>query len=92
MTNTNKTIDSFAFWIENEEKGVCHIPLNICEKVLKLLKEQDEQKQKWLRKIWKISDNQLDMDSDDLLTKYGQGKWDGLQIAFEILTESGESK
>lgn len=40
MIDINKTIDGFAYWIENEEKGVCHIPLNLCEKVLELLKSQ----------------------------------------------------
>ena len=43
MANSDKikTIDGFAYWIENEENGVCYIPLNLCEKVMKLLKEQE---------------------------------------------------
>ena len=40
MTDTDKTIDGFAYWIENEENGICYIPLNLCEKIMKLLKEQ----------------------------------------------------
>lgn len=43
MTDADKTIDGFAFWIENEENGVCYVPLNLCEKVLKLLKEQQNE-------------------------------------------------
>ena len=42
MTDSDKTIDGFAYWIENEENGVCYIPLNLCEKIMKLLKEQPE--------------------------------------------------
>lgn len=40
MADSDKTIDGFAYWIENEEKGVCYIPQNLCEKVLSLLKSQ----------------------------------------------------
>lgn len=44
MTDSDKTktIDGFAYWIENEENGVCYIPLNLCEKIMKLLTEQEE--------------------------------------------------
>ncbi len=42
MVDLNKTIDGFAYWIENEENGVCYIPLNLCEKIMKLLKEQQK--------------------------------------------------
>ena len=49
-----------------------------------LLKEQEEQKRKWLQNI---ADNQLSIGGVDPLTEYEQGKWDGLQMAFEILTE-----
>lgn len=41
-SDKTKTIDGFAYWIENEENGVCYIPLNLCEKIMKLLKEQEE--------------------------------------------------
>ena len=54
------------------------------EDVLDLLKEQEEQKRKWLQNI---ADNQLSIGGVDPLTEYEQGKWDGLQMAFEILTE-----
>ena len=51
---------------------------------LALLKEQEEQKRKWLRNI---ADNQLSIGKGvDPLTDYEQGVWDGLQMAFEILT------
>ncbi len=40
MNDTNKTIDGFAYWTENEENGVCYVPLNLCKRVLKLLKSQ----------------------------------------------------
>ena len=42
MTDSDKTIDGFAYWIENEENGVCYIPLNLCEKIMELLKEQQK--------------------------------------------------
>lgn len=61
-----------------------HIDKSDAEMILRLLKEQEEQKQKWLQTI---ADNQLDIGGADPLTEYEQGKWDGLQIAFEILTE-----
>ena len=51
---------------------------------LALLKEQEDQKLKWFRNI---SDNQLAIGGVDPLTEYEKGKWDGLQMAFEILTE-----
>ena len=38
-SDKTKTIDGFAYWIENEENGVCYIPLNLCKKIMKLLKE-----------------------------------------------------
>lgn len=41
MADSDKTIDGFAFWIENEENGVCYIPLNLCKKIMKLLKERE---------------------------------------------------
>ena len=46
MADREKTIDGFAYWIDNEENGVCHIPLNLCKKVLELLKEQCAEKPK----------------------------------------------
>ena len=66
------------------------------EKLLKqaiaLLKEQEEQERKWLRNI---ADNQIanapndsPMSLDEQLEcEYKRGIWDGLQMAFEILTE-----
>jgi len=44
MTDSDKTIDGFAYWIDNEENGVCYIPLNLCEKIMELLKEQQPMK------------------------------------------------
>ena len=46
MYDREKTIDDFACWIDNEENGVCHIPLNLCKEVLELLKEQKAKEQK----------------------------------------------
>ena len=45
-SDKTKTIDGFAYWIENDENGVCYIPLNLCEKIMKLLKEQQQKKSK----------------------------------------------
>jgi hypothetical protein len=57
MTDSDKTktIDGFAYWIENEENGVCYIPLNLCEKIMKLLKEQKATQKNWynLQELWK---------------------------------------
>ena len=39
MADSDKTIDGFAFWIDNEENGVCYVPLNLCKKIMELLKE-----------------------------------------------------
>ena len=57
---------------------------NIAKSALALMKEQEEQERKWLQNI---ADNQLSVGGVDPLTEYEQGKWDGLQMAFEILTE-----
>ena len=48
MSDKKKTIDGFAHWIGNEVNGVCHIPLNLCKKVLELLKEAQRKKGKWV--------------------------------------------
>ena len=48
MTDSDKTIDGFAYWIDNEENGVCYIPLNLCEKIMELLKEQEAKTGKWI--------------------------------------------
>lgn len=41
MNDREKIIDGFAYWIGNEENGVCYIPLDLCKKVMELLlKEQ----------------------------------------------------
>ena len=56
----------------------------LCADVLALVKEQEEQTRKWLQNI---ADNQLSIGGVDPLTEYEQGKWDGLQMAFEIITE-----
>lgn len=49
MTDREKTIDGFAYWIENEENEVCYIPLNLCKKIMELLKEQEPKTGKWER-------------------------------------------
>ena len=60
--------------------------------VLALLKENDKQKQHWLKQI---ADTQLlnapcEWQSEDQRL-YAKGVWDGLQIAWDILTE-GDKK
>ena len=56
--------------------------------ILALLKEQDEQKLRWLRNI---ADNQLanapTETMDETSHTYYDGLWHGLQMAYEILTE-----
>ena len=60
MDDSDKTkiIDGFAYWIENEENGVCYIPLNLCVKILELLKEQEKEIKgttalvSWNSKLW----------------------------------------
>ena len=53
-----------------------------------LLKEQEEQKRRWLQCI---ADTQLanspNGNEDDMELKYKSGIWNGLQMAWEILTE-----
>ena len=55
---------------------------------LSLLKEQEEQKQKWLQNI---ADNQLAFSPSERDNAYcyikHQGIYDGLQMAYDILTE-----
>ena len=56
---------------------------------LALLKEQEEQKRRWLQSI---ADNQLANSptygkDDNVAYWHKRGIWDGLQIAWEILTE-----
>jgi hypothetical protein len=63
-----------------------------CEQVLKqdalaLLKEQEEQVQQWTKEI---ADNQLAHAQDELDREnwdYKKGIWDGLQIAWNIISE-----
>lgn len=56
MTDREKTIDGFAYWIENEENGVCYIPLNLCEKIMKLLKEDECRLQEFNRNCYMSDD------------------------------------
>ena len=60
MADLDKTIDGFAFWIKNEENGVCYVPLNLCEKIMKLLKEQEARIKKFeLEKSWDESPDMM---------------------------------
>ena len=57
-------------------------------RVIPLLKAQEEQKQKWLKRI---TDAQIAVcptgnETEEELAKR-TGEWNGLQIAFDILTE-----
>ena len=64
----------------------------IARDALAMMKEQDEQNRKWLQNI---ADNQIanapkdsPMSLDEMLeSEYKSGIYEGLQIAFEILTE-----
>lgn len=66
--------------------GYMSIPF--IQQVLALLKEQDEQKRKWLQTI---ADNQLANAPTDTMDAtqhtYYDGVWHGLQMAWKILTE-----
>ena len=42
MKDERKIIDGLEHWIQNEENGVCFIPLNLCKKTIELLKEQPD--------------------------------------------------
>ena len=64
MTDSDKTIDGFAYWIDNEENGVCYIPLNLCEKIMELLKEQPQ---------WISVKDRLPDDASDVLAYYDDG-------------------
>lgn len=61
---------------------------SFCEDVIALLKEQEEQKRKWLQNI---ADNQLAFAPSERDNAYcyikHQGIYDGLQMAYDILTE-----
>ena len=69
-------------YVDDCDIGECTSEL--AHDTLSLLKEPEEQKRKWLQNI---ADNQLSIGGVDPLTEYEQGKWDGLAMAFEILTE-----
>ena len=62
---------------------------NIAKSALELLKAQEEQKRRWLQSI---ADNQLASSptygkDDNVAYWHKRGIWDGLQMAWEILTE-----
>lgn len=46
MKDEKKIIDGLKHWIQNEENGVCFIPLNLCKKTIELLKEQQKEIEK----------------------------------------------
>ena len=61
---------------------------DFCDDALALLKEQENQKQNWLKQI---ADTQLlnapcEWQSEDQRL-YAKGVWDGLQIAWDIISE-----
>ena len=62
------------------------------ERIEKLLKEHEEQKRAWLQSI---ADNQLANSpmghEDEGQLRYKSGLWNGLQMAYEIIT-AGEKK
>ena len=42
MENIRIVTEGLEHWIQNEENGVCFIPLNLCNKILSILKEQQK--------------------------------------------------
>ena len=71
------------------DMGVC---VDLFMDILALLKEQKEQKRAWLQSI---ADNQLSNSpmghEDEGQLRYKSGLWNGLQMAYEIIT-AGEKK
>ena len=69
--------------------------MDVCNAAIILLKEQDEQKRKWLQAIadnqLAIADNQLANAPTDMMDAtqhtYYDGVWNGLQMAWDILTK-----
>ena len=51
---------------------------------LELLKEWEERKRRWLQCI---AENQLSVGKEYPKSDYEKGKWDGLEAAYQILTE-----
>ena len=98
MSDREKVISTFEKIISVcKEDGCDFVDLTFedAEQILALLKEQEEQKRKWLQNI---ADNQLanspKHDRDDFMTldehleyQYQLGVYDGLQMAYDILTE-----
>ena len=86
MTNTEKALELVQKCLDDWPYAATRVVdiMTRLEKVKELLKEQEEQERKWLQNI---ADNQLAIGGVDPLTEYEQGKWDGLQMAYEILTE-----
>lgn len=70
----------------SDETATAYIPAVI--EAEKLLKEQEEQKRKWLQAI---ADNQLAVSPTGYETEEGlarkTGEWNGLQMAWDILME-----
>ena len=73
---------------QKEEPGIDECTTVLAYDALALLKEHEEQKQKWLQNI---ADNQLAFAPSERDNAYcyikHQGIYDGLQMAYDILTE-----
>ena len=87
----NKAKAIIEQWIPMFEQ---HNTPSAIDDAIDLLKEQDEQERKWLQRI---AENQLanapnDIDfgslDEHLHNEYQRGIYDGLQMAYDILTET----
>lgn len=82
----------FCGWYIPHRKSITNEEIRfyawLCRSAVFLLKEQDEQKRRWLRNI---ADNQLANAPTETMDAtshtYYEGLWNGLQMAYEILTE-----
>lgn len=91
MSDREKVIKEFEH-ILNEARGdyldFADITVDFGDEILAMLKEQEEQKQKWLKQI---ADAQIAVCPTGIETEEGlakrTGKWIGLQMAWDILTK-----
>lgn len=79
----DKTIRDLRYLVSFGGASQQSMVLEIARESLELIREFEEQICKWLQTI---ADNQIAISGTDPLTEYEQGKWDGLQMAFDIMT------
>ena len=79
-----KGLETIRFNLRQMNHGLL---ADFCDDAIKLLKEQEEQVKQWTKEI---ADNQLAHAPDELDREnwdYKKGIWDGLQIAWNIISE-----